>query len=134
MTMLKETVRGLCKQKGITVQRLEKEVGLSNGTISKWNKAKPTVDSLNKVANYFGITVVDILKMASNGDALSESNLALEIERQQDIYERNILATTHLDSENQNTQELIMLFKQLSPDEQVTILKLAQFMKDSEKK
>lgn len=131
--MLKETVRELCMQKGITVQKLEKEVRLSNGTISKWNKAKPTVESLSKVASYFGITVVDILDMASGGDRLKESYLSLEVERQQDIGGRNIILNSRLGNEDANTQELVALFKQLSPDEQATILQVAKHMqKDKE--
>lgn len=55
--MLKEKIKSLCKEKGLTIQRLEIETGLSNGTISKWDKAKPKAESLEKVANYLGVTI-----------------------------------------------------------------------------
>lgn len=55
-------IKALCDTKKISIAALEKEVGLSNGTISKWKNSSPTVDSLKLVADYFKKTVDYFLK------------------------------------------------------------------------
>lgn len=60
--MLVENIRRLCKEKGITLWALERELGIGNGVIAKWSHSSPRVDSLKKVADYFGCTVDDLLR------------------------------------------------------------------------
>lgn len=55
-------IKALCDTKKISIAALEKEVGLSNGTISKWKSSSPTVDSLKLVADYFKKPVDYFLK------------------------------------------------------------------------
>ena len=55
--MIYENVVVLCKIHNISISKLEKEVGLGNGTIGKWGKVSPTVESVEKVANYFGVSI-----------------------------------------------------------------------------
>lgn len=57
-----ENIKRLCKERGITVSALEKESGLKNATITKWDTSVPKVDNLKKVADYFGVTVDELLK------------------------------------------------------------------------
>lgn len=60
--MLYDQIKKLASKKGISIQKIEADLELSNGIISKWNKAKPTINNLAKVANYLGMTVDDLLK------------------------------------------------------------------------
>lgn len=55
--MLLKNIKQLCKQKGIPISGLEREVGISNGTISRWGTSSPSVENVRKVAEYFGTTV-----------------------------------------------------------------------------
>lgn len=55
-------IKDLCDKKGISITTLEKEVGLSNGSIGKWKESTPKVDSLKLVADYFKKTVDYFLK------------------------------------------------------------------------
>ena len=55
-------IANLCKAKGVAISEVERTVGLSNGLIRKWDDISPRVDSLKKVADYFGIKVDDLLK------------------------------------------------------------------------
>ena len=59
--MLLENIIRLCKKRGISIAKLEREVGIGNGTIGKWGKSSPTVDSLKKVADHFGVSVDALL-------------------------------------------------------------------------
>lgn len=55
--MLLKNIARLCKEKGIAISRLEKETGISNGTIGRWGTSSPTVENVRKVAEYLGTTV-----------------------------------------------------------------------------
>lgn len=49
----------LVKERGITAYRVAKDVGLAPTVFSDWKsgKAKPKVDKLKKIADYFGVTI-----------------------------------------------------------------------------
>ncbi|MDE5909819.1 MAG: helix-turn-helix domain-containing protein [Lachnospiraceae bacterium] len=55
--MIYKKVKKLCKQKGVSIASVEKELGFSNGVISKWEKSEPIVSNLKKVADYFGVSI-----------------------------------------------------------------------------
>lgn len=59
--MILSKVLELCKKNGISVAKLEREIGIGNGTVSKWATSSPTVDNAKKVADYFGVTVDDLI-------------------------------------------------------------------------
>lgn len=48
-----QKIKVLCKEKGISVYMLEKQLGFSTGSICKWDKSMPRADALLKIANYF---------------------------------------------------------------------------------
>lgn len=50
-------IKDLCKEKGISHRRLEQELGLGNGAISKWIKSSPSSDIVEKLADYFNVSV-----------------------------------------------------------------------------
>lgn len=55
--MVVEKISKLCKEKGVSIAKLEKETGISNGTIGKWSRSSPTVEKIERVADYFGVSV-----------------------------------------------------------------------------
>ena len=52
-----ERIEKLRKEAGLSQGKLEKELGFSNGSISKWKNSTPTYERLQKVANYFNVSV-----------------------------------------------------------------------------
>lgn len=60
--MIFSNVLRLCKKNRISIARLEKEVGLGNATIRGWKDSTPRVENLKLVADYFGVTVDELLK------------------------------------------------------------------------
>ena len=54
-------LREICNERNISIARLERDVGLSHGTVSKWTVSNPRVDILKRVADYLGLTVDDLL-------------------------------------------------------------------------
>lgn len=52
-----ERIEELRKSAGLSQGKLEKELGFSNGSISKWRNSTPKYDRLQKIADYFNVSV-----------------------------------------------------------------------------
>ena len=59
--MIFANIQRLCEERNITISGLEKACGLGNGTIKEWRQRDPSVGRLQKVAEYFGLTVNDLI-------------------------------------------------------------------------
>ena len=57
-----EKIKALCKEKGTSMYKLEKELNLGNGTIGKWGKngRVPNYANLFAVASALGVTVAEL--------------------------------------------------------------------------
>lgn len=71
MNNLFERVQGLCRNRNISIAALERECGLGNATIKKWNASVPSGDRLLKVADYFNVSVDYLLGRGSDDTELS---------------------------------------------------------------
>lgn len=60
--MLFERISALCKERGISISKLEQETELGNATIRGWKNSSPRVDSLKRVADFFECSVDDLLR------------------------------------------------------------------------
>ena len=65
--MLYDNVVSLCKERNISIARLEKESGLGNATVRGWQHGTPTINTVKKVADYFGVTVDELLSAKEEG-------------------------------------------------------------------
>ena len=52
-----ERIKKLCKERGISITTLEKELGFSRGSISKIDKNEPSSKRLEMIAAYFDVPV-----------------------------------------------------------------------------
>ena len=52
----------LCRKNKISIAKLERDTGLGNATVRGWARSSPTVDKLKAVADYFGVTVDELLR------------------------------------------------------------------------
>ena len=59
--VLYDNVKRICDEKGISVWRLEKDLGLSNRSVSKWNESEPGIHKEQKVAKYLGVSIEKLL-------------------------------------------------------------------------
>ena len=60
--VLFDNIKELCETKGVSVWKLEKDLGFSNRSISKWNETDPGIRKVQKVADYFGVAIEDLLE------------------------------------------------------------------------
>lgn len=68
--MIYTNVQNLCREKGISVAQLERELGLGNATIRGWKNSSPTVEKLKAVADYFNVSVDFLLSDSSHQDSV----------------------------------------------------------------
>lgn len=52
-----ERIKELCEKKGIAQTALEKELGFGRGSIGKLRNGNTTAERLQKIADYFGVSV-----------------------------------------------------------------------------
>lgn len=62
--ILVSTISDLCKERGITIKSLEKDLKFGNGTIRRWDTSKPAISAVVKVACYFDVSVDYLLGMS----------------------------------------------------------------------
>lgn len=67
--MLYERIKELCKKNGTNITALEKACGFGRGSISKIDKHRPSNEKLQKMADYFGITVDQLTGVQTNVQA-----------------------------------------------------------------
>lgn len=60
--MIYDNIKRICDEKEISIWRLEKELGFSNRSISKWNESEPGIRKVQKVAEYLGVGIEELLE------------------------------------------------------------------------
>lgn len=53
---IRERVKELCKQQGISVNQFEKEVGVAKGYVSKLDNSTPNGKKIQAMADYLGVS------------------------------------------------------------------------------
>lgn len=61
-----DNIKHRAKRAGISINAVEKQAGLSAGSICKWNTVSPTASSLLKVAQILGCSINDLLIQTEN--------------------------------------------------------------------
>lgn len=56
MTLV-EKIRSLANKKNMSLPQLEVELGLGNGTISRWRTSSPNTEKLQRIADYFNVSI-----------------------------------------------------------------------------
>lgn len=55
--MILERIKLLCEKKNISIGQLENLLEFGNGTIRKWDSVSPSVHKLQKVAEFFNVSL-----------------------------------------------------------------------------
>lgn len=56
-----ENIKSLCEMRGMSIPKLEKELGFGRGSIYNWEKSSPSIDKVQKVAEFFNVSVNRVL-------------------------------------------------------------------------
>lgn len=65
---LLDSIKSLCKRDNITITTLEKNLGISQGLISRWGKTDPSLSKVIDVANYFKISLDELVRFNKIND------------------------------------------------------------------
>lgn len=71
-----EIIKELCKERGIAVTALEKELGFGRGSIGKLRNGSATIERLQKIADFFNVSIEYL-----NSGTTSEPSLTSKDER-----------------------------------------------------
>ncbi len=85
-----EIIKNLCKERGISIARLEKELGYGNGSLAKSKAIK--ADRLKKIADYFGVSMELLLPddkkvFAPHSEDISTAEIAFMIASHEELME-----------------------------------------------
>ncbi|MDP7979105.1 helix-turn-helix domain-containing protein [Bacillus sp. WLY-B-L8] len=76
-----EIIKELCQNKGISVSKLEEELEFGQNTIYQWKKRTPSVERVQKVADYFDVSIDYLLGRTSNKDTIKDAEGFTEKDR-----------------------------------------------------
>jgi transcriptional regulator with XRE-family HTH domain len=65
MTIL-DRIRSLANERKVTLAELERSLDFSNGSLRKWDTSTPSGDKIEKVADYFNVSVDYLLGRTKN--------------------------------------------------------------------
>ena len=69
---LKERIKLLCREHGVSMNKLEEDLGFGKGYISKLGTSKPNANKLKQIADYFHVSL-DFL-LSDNNDTSESDN------------------------------------------------------------
>lgn len=93
---LYEKIKSLAEKQKISIRRLEEILGYGNGTIRRWEKQTPGIDKIQKVADYFDVSV-DYLLGRREADSSDVNTLSEQ--------EKKLLMRFRRGSQNLNEDE-----------------------------
>lgn len=57
-------IKAVCKSRGVSISKLEEDLGFTRSSLYKWDRHQPSIGNLKKVADYFNITVDELISEA----------------------------------------------------------------------
>lgn len=60
--MIVDSINILCKINNISIYQLEKDLNFKPSLIDSWNNSLPTLDEIVDIANYFEVSLDDLIK------------------------------------------------------------------------
>ena len=115
---LKDRIKELCKERGISVSKLERDCGFSNGYISKLDKSTPNTKKIQTIADYFGVSL-DFLTTGETPTGYYYNEDAMKIA--QEIYQ------------NKDLHMLFDMTRDASADELRDFAKMIEIMQKRER-
>lgn len=60
--MIYTNILAICEARGIPIRTVERESGIGNGVVRRWDSGSADVWRVKAVADYLGVTVDDLLR------------------------------------------------------------------------
>lgn len=76
---IKERIKQLCKNRGISLHKLEQDLGFAKGYISKLDKSTPNTKKMQLIADYFNVSVDYLMTGKDNRFSVENAELMADI-------------------------------------------------------
>lgn len=107
-----ERIESLRTSQGLSQGKLEKQLGFSNGSISKWKNSTPKVERLQKLADFFGVSVEYLMtgKEDEQKEKDNTGDLKQKFEELKELLESGKMQPLRYDGQpiDDNTKELLL--------------------------
>lgn len=100
--MIYSRIKTLCKEKKISVNKLEEILEISKGSLCKIDVNKPSAEKMQKIADFFGVTVEFL---ATGEESKEQEN---EIVAKNDTEKRLLLLCRRAESASDQDKEMIL--------------------------
>ena len=60
--MIYQNIKAIAKSKNISISKIEEDCEITPRYMCSWDKRKPQVDTIAKVANYLGVPIEELIK------------------------------------------------------------------------
>ena len=109
-----ERIESLRKSKGLSQGKLEKQLGFSNGSISKWKNSTPKVERLKKLADFFGVSV-EYLMTGKEDEQKEKDNTDLKQKYREleELLRSDSMKPVRYDGKPVNNDTIDLLLKQI---------------------
>ncbi len=109
-----ERIESLRKSKGLSQGKLEKQLGFSNGSISKWKNSTPKVERLQKLADFFGVSV-EYLMTGKEDEQKEKDNTDLKqkYSELEELLRSDSMKPVRYDGKPVNNDTIDLLLKQI---------------------
>lgn len=109
-----ERIETLRKEKKISQAKLEKDLGFSNGSVSKWKTSTPTPERLKKLADYFSVSVDYLVSGKEEAVAQEEHvDLKAEFNRLEKLLKSGENAPLYFDGQPADQESINLLLDQI---------------------
>lgn len=109
--MFTDNVQNLADEKGISIHKMAKDLGMSSGAFSAWKRRNtiPNAEIISKIADYFNVTTDYLLGRTDKKEK----------------------PTANDDEHSQLTNEVFTLFSSLPPEKKKQVLDYMKYLADS---
>ena len=110
-----ERIESLRKSQGLSQGKLEKQLGFSNGSISKWKNSTPKVERLQKLADFFGVSVEYLMtgKEDEQKEKDNTDDLKQKYEELEELLRSDSMKPVRYDGKPVNNDTIDLLLKQI---------------------
>lgn len=109
---LKERIKTLCKENGITVNKLEKTLGFGTGYVAKLDNSTPNTAKIQLIADFFNVSLDYLMNGKEPEYSIEMATIDVELSNMNDRLKEYALKLANLSIEKQNhVMELIDFLK-----------------------
>lgn len=109
---LKERIKTLCKENGITVNKLEKTLGFGTGYVAKLDNSTPNTAKIQLIADFFNVSLDYLMNGKEPEYSIEVAKIDVELSNMNDRLKEYALKLANLPKDKQeHVMSLIDMLK-----------------------